>query len=218
MIKINLLPRELVPKNRNFVPHVSIAIIAAVLIFWFGGSLAANFSELSAGETKLAQLKNDLAELDDVVKQVKKLEQDKFVVSQKEEAVEQIMTGRTVWSHELYVLARLVPSDIWLESVGLSSRKRPVTIDVPNPNPQPGQPPTIKKTVIQSFPALRISGYALSPHREKGVELVGRLIRNMKENETFSRRFMFPEMRSIERKKFKKHTVMLFIVDCEIVQ
>ena len=73
MIIINLLPKELVPKRRNFVPHLVIAGIAVVLFFWFGGSLAASFSELNARQNDLAGLKEDLAKLDDVVKQVKQL-------------------------------------------------------------------------------------------------------------------------------------------------
>ncbi|UCD57374.1 MAG: PilN domain-containing protein [Candidatus Hydrogenedentota bacterium] len=218
MININLLPRELTPKKRNFVPHMAIAVLAGVLLFWFGSSLATTHSELASTREELKLLKDDLAKLEDVVNQVRQLEEDKQLLSQKEKAVEQITAGRTVWSHELYVLASLVPDDIWLERVSLSSRRRPVTIDVPNPNRTAGQPPTIKKTVIQSFPALRISGQALSPKREKGVELVGQLMRNMKQDEIFSKRFIFPEMRSIDRQKYKEQTVMKFITDCEIVQ
>jgi hypothetical protein len=72
--------------------------------------------------------------------------------------------------------------------------------------------------VVQSFPALRLSGYALSPQREKGVELVGQLIRNIERDEIFSKRFISPEMRSIERRDYKDHTVMKFVMDCEIGQ
>jgi hypothetical protein len=218
MININLLPRELVPKKRNFIPHMAVAALAAVLFLWFGSSLAATYAELGKSKRGLRVLEDELASLENVVKQVKLLEQDKQLLSQKEQAVVQMTEGRTVWSHELYVCAGLVPDDIWLEQVGLSSRRRPVTVEVPNPNRGAGQPPTVKKTVVQSFPALRLSGYALSPQREKGVELVGQLIRNIERDEIFSRRFVSPEMRSIERRDYKDHTVMKFVMDCEIGQ
>lgn len=218
MIKVNLLPRELVPKKRNFIPYVAVAALAAVLFLWFGSSLATSFAELVKSKRDIAALEVELAGLEEVVKQVKLLEQDKQLLSQKEQAVVQITEGRTVWSHELYVCAGLVPDEIWLEQMGLSSRRRPVTVDVPNPNRSAGQPETIKKTVVQSFPALRLSGYALSPHREKGVELVGQLIRNIERDEVFSKRFIAPEMRSIERRDYKDHTVMKFVMDCEIGQ
>ncbi len=216
MIKINLLPKDLLPKKRNFLPHVAVAVLAAILLVYFGGSVAATYSELNAKKREFAKLQNELAQLKDVVAQVKQLEQEKQLLSKKEQAVIQITAGRTVWSHELYVLAGLVPDEIWLEHVDLSSRKRPVTMEVPNTNRSPGQPPTIKKIVVQSFPALRLTGYALSPQREKGVELVGDLIRNMKSDEIFSKRFVSPEMLSIERQQYKNQTVMKFVMDCEI--
>lgn len=218
MIKINLLPKELVPKERNYLPHVAVAALAAVLFVWFGSSLVVTYAKLHEKEEHLAQLQNELAGLDKAVAQVKQLEAEKDVLSQKEQAVSQIMAGRTVWSHELYVLASLVPEEIWLKNLALSSRRRPVTVDVPNTNRSPGQPPTIKKTVIQSFPALRLTGYALSPHREKGVELVGRFIRNMTDDDIFSKHFVMPEMISIERQEYKDRTVMKFVMDCEIEQ
>ncbi len=216
MIKVNLLPKDLLPKKRSFLPHLVVLARAAVLFLWFTSSLAATYSELRAKKRDLAKLQNELAQLKDVVAQVNQLEQEKLLLSQKEQAVLQITTGRTVWSHELYILAGLVPKEIWLEHLDLSSRKRPVTVETPNPNKAPGQPPTIRKTVIQSFPALRLTGFALSPQREKGVELVGDLIRNMKTDKIFSKRFVSPEMVSIERQQYKNETVMKFVMDCEI--
>jgi Tfp pilus assembly protein PilN len=216
MIKINLIPKGLVPKKRNFLPHIAVAALAAVLLVWFGSSLASTYSSLERSNSHLAGLQEELVQLQDAVAQVKQLEKDKELLSQKEQAVEQITSGRTAWSHELFVMAGLVPQGIWLDHVKLSTRRRPVTIQAPNPNRQPGQPPTIEKTVVQSFPALRLTGFALSPHREKGLELVGKLINNIKNDEVFSKRFVSPELSSIERQDFHDNTVMKFVMDCEI--
>jgi cell division protein FtsB len=216
MIKINLIPKELVPKKRNFLPHVAVAALAGMLLIWFGSNLASAYHRLDENKKLLVKLEKDLADLEDAVAQVKQLEKEKELLSKKEMAVEQIMAGRTVWAHELYVMAGLVPDGIWLEKVNMSTRRRPVTVQVPNTNRSPGQPPTIEKTVIQSFPALRLTGYALSPHREKGLELVGKLITNIKRDDIFSQRFIAPELSSIERQDFHAHTVMKFVMDCEI--
>ncbi|RJP17969.1 MAG: hypothetical protein C4520_15290 [Candidatus Abyssobacteria bacterium SURF_5] len=216
MIKINLIPRELVPKKRNLLPHFAVAVLAGVLLLWFGSSLAASYSQLDQDQKRLVLIEEELDSLQEAVAQVKQLEKDKELLSQKEQAVVQITTGRTVWSHELYVLAGLVPDGLWLERVNMSTRRRPVTVEVPNPNRNPGQPPTIQKTVVQSFPAIRLSGYALSPHREKGLELVGKLINNIKLDDEFSVRFVSPELKSIERQEFRGSTVMKFVMDCEI--
>ena len=215
MISINLLPKKFVPKKRNFVPHVAVAALAAVLFLWFGSSLATTYAALGESQQEIARLRGDLAQVEDIVKQVKRLEGDKQLISDKEKAVAQIISGRTVWSHELYVLADLVPTGTWLEHMGMSTRRRPVTVMVPNA--RQGQPP-VAKTVIQAFPALRLTGYALSPRREEGLELVGEFIRNMTEDEAFSRRFVSPEMLSINRNDYEEQTVMKFVVDCEIAE
>jgi hypothetical protein len=92
-------------------------------------------------------------------------------------------------------------------------------VEVPNPNAhKSGQPPTLTKTQLKSFPALRITGYALSPHREKGIRLVGEFISNIETDEVFSLRFVSPEMRTIEREDYQDETVMKFVMDCEIAQ
>ena len=219
MIDINLIPKELIPRKRNILPHLVIAALAIILLSWYGSSLAVTYAELGSKEGEIQSLKEDIADLGDVVERLEELQWQKKLVEDKEKAVRQITSGRTVWSHELYVLAGLVPKEIWLEKVELSARRRPVTVTVPNPNAgKQGQPATLTKTQLRSFPALRITGYALSPHREKGVRLVGDFISNMKNDEIFSMRFVSPEMRTIEREEYQNETVMKFIMDCEIAQ
>jgi Tfp pilus assembly protein PilN len=219
MIDINLIPKSLIPKKRNFLPHLVIAAIAVILLSWYGSSLAISYAELASKDGQIASLEEDIAKLDYVVERLNELNRQKKLVEDKEKAVNQITSGRTIWSHELYVLSGLVPKDIWLEKVELSSRRRPVTVTVPNPKAHvQGEPPTLTKTEVRSFPALRITGYALSPRREEGVRLVGEFINNMKIDETFSLRFVNPEMRTIERKEFREEIVMKFVMDCEIAQ
>ena len=218
MINVNLLPKDLIPRRRNLIPYILVGGLAAVLFIWYGSGLAAASLKHARTRQDLKVVQNDIAQLQDIVNQVKQLEQEKLLISQKEQAVKQIMSGRTIWSHELRKLAGLVPEGVWLEDISVSSRRRPVVIQVPNPNRSPGQPPTVSKTVIQAFPALRITGFALSPHREKGLSLIGALIRNIKQDEVFSLRFVAPEMRSIERQDYMDRTVMKFVMDCEIAR
>jgi len=216
MINVNLLPRNLIPRQRNLIPHLVVGGLAIVLLIWYGSTLATMSIKLSRSEQNLEAINIDIAKLDDVVRQVRQLEQEKLYVSKKEDAVEQMMSGRTLWSNELCTLADIVPKGVWLDEIAISSRRRPVTVEVPNPNRKPGQPPTIEKTVVQAFPALRMTGYALSSKREKGLNSIGAFIRNIKGDEEFSLRFIAPEMRSIERQQISKQTVMKFVMDCEI--
>lgn len=218
MININLLPRELIPKRKNFIPYILVSGLAVMLFIWYAGALVTRSIKLSGGRQELVAIENEIVQLQDIVRQVEHLQQEKLLVYKKQQAVEQITTGRTLWSNELYTLAGLVPEGVWLDEIGISTRRRPVTVEVPNPNRKPGEPPTVKKTVVRSFPALRITGFAVSPQREKGLSLIGQLLRNVKRHETFSLRFVSPEMRSIERDRYEDQTVMKFIMDCEIAQ
>lgn len=218
MININLLPKELIPKQRNFIPYILVGGLAVLLFIVYGTRLTMLSWGLGTRHENLAKIEADIEKLNDVVMQVEQLEREKMIISKKEEAVGQIMSGRTLWSHELRVLADLVPDGVWLEDVRISSRRRPVTETIPNPDRRPGQPPTIEKTIVKSFPALRMTGYALSPRREKGLSLIGEFLRNTKTDDVFSMRFISPEMRSIDREDFMGQTVMRFVMDCEIAQ
>lgn len=219
MININLIPKELIPKRRNFIPHLAIVALAIILLSWYGSSLLITYAQIGSKEAEIQSLKIEIAKLDDVVERLEEQQRQKKLVEDKEKAVRQITSGRTLWSHALHVTAGLVPKEIWLDKLEMSTRRRPVTVRVPNPNAgKPDQPPTLTKTELRAFPALRITGYALSPHREKGVSLVGEFISNMENDEIFSMRFVTPEMRTIEREDYEDETVMEFVMDCEIAQ
>lgn len=218
MININLLPKELIPKQRNFIPYIVLVGIAAVMVIMFGTQVLIKSVQLGNRHEDLVAIEGEISNLQDIVSQVEQLQQEKLLVSKKEDAVEKIMVGRTLWSYELYTLAGLVPEGVWLDEIKISTRRRPVTMQVPNTNRKPGQPPMIEKTVVKSFPALRMTGYALSPQREKGLSLIGEFIRNVKTDEVFSLRFIAPEMRSIDRDRYMDQTVMRFVMDCEISQ
>lgn len=216
MIHINLLPKELIPKRRSVLPYVAVAGLAVILVVWVLVSFVGVVSQRSEKLARKDQLENELRSYDDAIAQVRLLEAEEGKLALKEEAIDEITAGRTVWSHEMWQLAHLVPDEIWLKELKIGDRRRAVQVEKPNPNRSRGAPPTITTTEIRSFPALVVTGYALSPYREEGVRLVGELITNMKQNEEFSTRFVEPEMRTIERKDFEGHTVMQFVMDVEM--
>jgi len=216
MIHINLLPAELIPKQRNIAPYVAVGVFAIVgtlfLMFSFLGVQRMRAEKLG----QRVQLENELRSYDDEIAAVEKLRARDAQLSEKEEAIDQITAGRTVWSHEMLELAGLVPERIWLSEMRLSERRRAVEVEKPNPNRSAGAPPTIKTTEIRSFPALAFTGYALSPYREEGVSLVGAFIQNMKDDTEFSLHFVEPEMKTIERDEFADEVVMRFTMDVEL--
>ena len=216
MIHISLLPPELVPKRRNVLPYVAVAGLAVVFTLWIISSVLGVQSQRKQKTAQRDQLRIELDSYADAVHQVELLIEEQERFASKEEAIGEITAGRTVWSHEMYQLAGLVPEEIWLREMKLGHRRRVVMVEKPNPNRARGAPPTIITSEARQFPALVLTGYALSPYREEGVRLVGEFITNIKQDSEFTLRFRNPEMKMIERRDFEGETVMQFVMDVEI--
>lgn len=216
MIHINLLPAALIPKRRNILPYAAVAMLAVMFTGWIVSAQLAVRAERKHKTATRTALQAELDSYAETVRQVQNLIAEQDRLAQKETAIAEITAGRTVWSHDMYTLAALVPEEIWLRDMRLGERRRPVMVEKPNPNSARGQPPTITVPEIRTFPAIVLTGYALSPYREEGVRLVGELITNMKQDDTFATHFVEPEMKTIERERFEDHTVMQFVMDVEI--
>ncbi len=216
MIHINLLPAALIPKRRNIVPYLAVAGLAVLLTFTIITSMLGVRAQRKQKIASRTGLQAELESYAETVRQVEELLVEQDRLAQKEAAIAEITAGRTVWSHEMHQLAELVPDEIWLQDMRLGQRRRPVMVQKPNPNTARGQPPTITVVEMRTFPAVLLTGYALSPYREEGVRLVGQFITNIKQDPEFALHFAEPEMKTIERRDFEEHTVMQFVMDVEI--
>jgi Tfp pilus assembly protein PilN len=217
MININLIPKDLIPKKRNFLPHLAITALAVILLLWYGGSIVKTYAEKKSKEERIQFLKQEISKLDFVEEKLKEQQRQKALVADKEKAVSQITSNRTIWAYELRLLAGLIPPKAWIDKLELAQNKRMILVEAKNPKAgQKGQPDMITKRESQTYSVLRITGYALSPSREEGISLIGELISNMRNDENFSLRFLDPEMRTIERKDYEGETVMKFVIECEI--
>lgn len=218
MIKINLLPERYRPKGKNPLPYIFVALFALGVLMGIGWSFLSLSGQKSSLLKEIQATDSQLQSLSEVVNAVKQLEQEENLLAVQEKTIEEITAGRVIWAMQLYLLANLVSDGIWLDEITMSTKQRPVTKEVSRPDPRdPAKFTTITQTTMESFPALLISGYALSPVGEEGVERVGQLIRNLETDAQFSSTFSRPEMRSIEREMIEKTTVMRFKMDCEIL-
>lgn len=212
MIDINLLPDELRPKLRSMLPYVAIASAALVVLVWIAIDYISMASRLAGISNELVMIEADLQELAPALEQVRELEAKQALLSLRKKAIEEITQGRLLWSYHLYLLADLVPEDIWINAISLGVKRRPV------PAPDTGDKKgATTAPVMRSIRTLKISGYALSPVQEEGVELVGRFIRALEqESPEFSKYFVNPELQSIRRRIYENVVVMEFDMDCEI--
>lgn len=147
----------------------------------------------------------------DSVDAVKKLEIKQEQLAAKEQAIGTITSDLIMWSKVLYELAGLVPEDLWLNNLKVDVSSTKVTKD--NPDPDASQK-TITETIITR--KLKVGGYAMSPRAERGVELVGQLVRAMEDDPGFSKRFSDPTPQGVFDDEFDSVSVKRFEIETVI--
>jgi len=217
MIDINLLPEELRPRPRSPLPYLITIALAVAVILYCLVSLIGKWRTISVFDDDIARLDEQIAEVHESAEAVKKLENENQRLSDKQAAISTIMSDRIVWSKVLNMLAQLVPNDVWLSDLKEDVRSIPVQVD--NPDPEAAQKTITKNVIIRR---LQISGYALSPREERGVNLVGRFVRVMEdENDPnyipeFAALFRNPTPQSVDDKDFEGSAVKEFEIWCDV--
>jgi len=219
MIDINLLPEELRPRPRNPLPYLTTIALAAAVVLYCLISFAGNWRTISVFHNDIARLDEQIDAVRESAEAVKKLEIENRSLSNKQVAISTIMSDRIVWSKVLNNLAQLVPDDVWLSD--LKEDVKSISVQVDNPDPEAAQKTITKNVIIRK---LEISGYALSPREEEGVNHVGRFVRVMEdENDPnyipeFAALFRNPTPQSVNDESFQNTAVKKFEIWCDIVQ
>jgi len=219
MIDINLLPDELRPRPRSPLPHLMTVVLAVAVVLYCLISFVGKWQTISTFEKRVAELDKQIAEVHESAEAVKKLEAENRLLSAKQVAISTIMSDRIVWSKVINVLTELVPDAVWLSDLVVTSKSIPV--QVPNPDTQ-----AVQKTVTQYVMSrkLEVTGYALSPREEEGVNHVGRFVSAMENekdpnyNQEFAALFNNPTPQSVEDKDFEDTPVKEFKIWCDIVK
>jgi len=213
MIDINLLPEELRPRPRSPLPYLATLALVVVVVLYCVISSFVELHKISGFKQRVDELDEQIEVVRASAEAVKELESKERRLNAKRLAIGTIMADRIVWSKVLYMLARIVPEDVWLTGIVEKVKTERVTID--NPDPGAG-PKKIQKTVTRRI--LEITGYALSPREEQGVHLVGRFVRAMEDDQDFSERFRGPEPQSVNDAEFEDVPVKDFQIWCRIAK
>jgi Tfp pilus assembly protein PilN len=219
MIDINLLPVELRPRPRSPLPYLMTVVLAIAVVSYCLIAFVDKWQTISDFEKRITELDEQIAEVHESAEAVKELEAGNRLLNAKQAAISTIMPDRIVWSKVIVMLAELVPEDVWLSDLAVSSKSVP--IQVPNPDSQAAQ-----KTVTQYVPRrkLEITGYALSLREEEGVNHVGRFVSAMENeqdpnyNPEFAALFSNPDPQSVDDKVFEDTPVKEFKIWCDIVK
>lgn len=113
MIKINLLPSE----KRLFGPvqqEVTLVACVAVLIVVLA-SLVSTYEGRKITEVKksIGVLGKELNELNEITKNVDKLEKDKLLLAQQMNVIKKIIINRNIWPKFFDDLTRRLPGGVW---------------------------------------------------------------------------------------------------------
>lgn len=229
MIEINLLPEELKKKNEpkfkkfdlsglsidNFniknIPLVKIGIIAATVLtafhltlFLVGTTSKSSLASLTKKRDVLLPEKNKADSLKDELTRINK----------KVTAIDGLMVKRFSWARKLNSLSDALTPGIWLTELSYDEKAGDRLVSVArtsNGKSKKGSSKSVAEKVVYKY--LVLSGYA-SSMGEQGTALIGKFIKNLKENSQFYSDFSEITLDSIKSDKFHDQEVMNFKITC----
>ncbi|MDP3791821.1 MAG: hypothetical protein Q8R38_07250 [Candidatus Omnitrophota bacterium] len=223
MIEINLLPEELKKKKRSAskidvmnidlqkILFVRIAIVAAVifvaiqvLVFGLGFLGSIIFNSMEKGYNKMLPQKQ---EADKLQAQISKM-------SRKVSAIDELMVKRFSWTKKLNDLSDSTTPGVWITQLEYDEKlvERPRASGNNTSKGKDGaEGRQAMEKVVERY--LIISG-AASSMGEEGTALIGRFIKNLKENPSFYSDFSDIELGSIKREQVSGQEVMSFKITC----
>ncbi len=205
MIDINLLPEHLRPIKRSPLPHIiSIALLVGVLVVLASDYLN-SMREIAASEDELATLQTELDTLMVYVEEAEQLAEQKGLLADKIEAIDDIVSDRIIWSRQLWNLSRLAPPNFWYSGIRVVDRQfRERRTDWDRDREEyVTQDTTVRR------PVLEVSGY-VAP--ERGGADVSPLMQAAEQDPEFSAMFQLepPTFRDTE---FEGYAVRSFTLE-----
>lgn len=223
MIEINLLPEELKKRRRaapkidvanislESIPVIKIALVVAgifiaiqIVVFGFGILGGIVFRSLEKSYKEILPEKQYAEHLSFAVSKM----------SKKVSAIDELMVRRFSWTKKLNDLSDSVTAGIWLTQLEYDERltEKPKTAAVNTSQNKGGEEKkTASEKVLGRY--LVISGASQSMG-EEGTALIGRFIKNLKENMSFYSDFSDIELGSIKREQVSGQEIMTFKITC----
>lgn len=198
MVQINLLPVSAKKKRkRNLELKVKLGpiifvlgvLVAVIIVIWamLGIQLAAQGKKMARLDGELKSLKSTLQELD-------QMKQAKESLSDRLKFLDEEIKREILWSENLNRLSNLIPPGIWLKNIVLHSKEE-----------ERGH----------KYIKLDINGSAVSAGGEEMIDLIGKFMSALKQDEVFSEQFSEIKLISSQRGKSAKVEVMDFKLLCQ---
>ncbi len=123
MIKVNLLPPEMVRRKRigSFAIFVSICGLLGILISIF--LFLPITKEVELTQSKLTSVKKEVSRYQSVLGELKKLENERTELRSRLEAISSLAVNHSYWPEVLYVISKSLPPNIWLTRLNKATQE-----------------------------------------------------------------------------------------------
>ena len=120
MIKVNLVPAEVLIAEQKKRRVAQAAAVGVVLLLIFAGISLLHWNTARGLESQLKHNEEELAKLQKIVEQVKQLEATAKAVQNRLNVIENLLTGRFLYTVFMDDWIRSLPPGVWLTSLNTS--------------------------------------------------------------------------------------------------
>jgi Tfp pilus assembly protein PilN len=117
MIKINLVPADILAKARQRQQTVQAAIVGGVVAVVIAGVSALHFMKARSLERQLEEAKAELNKLEVIVQKVKELEEQANKVRTRLKVIDDLDKGRPLYPVFMSEFTKAVPSGVWVKGM-----------------------------------------------------------------------------------------------------
>ena len=123
MIKINLLPKEILEKEKGKKLIVLIVLACVAILSVVLGLYAMRFLKYNGLKSHLAGIENKLKPLQSVIVQVDEIEAEKAKLKTKIQVIETLLKDSLIYPHMLEDLSALIPKKVWVNWLDTKSKE-----------------------------------------------------------------------------------------------
>ncbi len=184
MIVINLLPKKIQKeRNLNTLKSLIIAVVGSLLAFLLLVWILLGLN-LRIKKAHFNSLNKRWESLVPVVNEVAKLEEYKKTLERRVRLVDDLLYRRMLWAKKLNDISRLIPNGVWLRNLRIGQKSLTGSTDE-----------------IISNKALIINGTCVSLKGEEMLDLVGRFMATLKDDEGFFQDFVDIRLGTCQRER-----------------
>lgn len=123
MIKINLLPKEILEKEKGKKLIFLIALVCAGLVSVVLGVYSIRVIKYNGLNSRLKVVEGELKPLEEVIKQVDEIEEEKKKLNTKIGVIKTLLTESLLYPRLMQDISGLIPWNVWLTELKTSFKK-----------------------------------------------------------------------------------------------